>query len=94
MANAHFMTDANRHPFLDNLVSAVGTVGLTVGLLSKDITAITTARTNPHNVASDKSGPFSSFRIHPLPHVIKFLQKEEVVGEISEVFVVTVLGKA
>ncbi len=46
-ADLYPVTDANKLLFLDNLVTAVGTVGATVGLLPADITALTTARTKP-----------------------------------------------
>jgi hypothetical protein len=56
MAKADFnpVTDANKLLFLDNLVTAVGTVGTMVGLLHADITAITTARTNLRSAVNDK----------------------------------------
>lgn len=40
------VTDADKLLFLDDLVTAVGTVGATVGLLPADVTADTCARTN------------------------------------------------
>jgi hypothetical protein len=56
MAKADFcpVTDANKLLFLDNLVTAVGTAGATVGLLPAEITTITTARTNLRNAVNDK----------------------------------------
>jgi hypothetical protein len=89
-ADFHPVTDASKLLFLDILVTAVDTAEATVGLLLADITAITTAR--------DTKSPYVDARANLTAgaetryYLAQFLQKDAVVGEISDVLVVTVPG--